>query len=142
MLEITQNWWKSPYYRLGISSKFCHFCNVLKTLNIIFISIYSSFRAEQNGTNNFVIACTVVEILLFVWSHWRLDFVWFLQVNNSATEHGAKHLFISFYSESNAHSNDITISNCFKIPEIGENPLIIDLVFHQNFAIFAMCSKH
>ena len=29
-----------------------------------------------------------------------------------------------------------------KIPKIGENPLIIDLAFRQNFTVFAMCSKH
>ena len=29
----TQNWWKSPYYRLGVSSKFCHLCNIHKPLN-------------------------------------------------------------------------------------------------------------
>ena len=27
---------KSPYYRLDIVSKFCHFCNVLKTLNYLY----------------------------------------------------------------------------------------------------------
>ena len=35
-MKITPNWWKSPYYRLDVSSKFCHFCNVLKTLNNLF----------------------------------------------------------------------------------------------------------
>ena len=51
-------------------------------------------------------------------------------------------LIMSFHSESTAHSNDINISYYEKIPKIGENPLIIDLAFHRNFAIFAMCSKH
>ena len=33
VMKNTQNWWKSPYYRLDVSSKFCHFCNVLETPN-------------------------------------------------------------------------------------------------------------
>ena len=68
----------------------------------------------------------------------RLDFC----DNISVTEHDTMELITSFHSESTAHSNDINISYCQKIPKIGENPLIIDLVFHQKFAIFAMCSKH
>ena len=51
-------------------------------------------------------------------------------------------LSMSFHSESTAHSNDNIISYCEKVPKIGENPLIIDLAFHQNIAIFVMCSKH
>ena len=63
-------------------------------------------------------------------------------MTNSTTEHDTTKLITPFHSESTAHSNDINISYYEKIPKIGENPLIIDLVFHQNFAIFAMCSKH
>ena len=47
--------------------------------------------AEQNGTNHFVVACTVVEILIFFvlkLSHWRLDFGnqhnWSLCIHNKA----------------------------------------------------------
>ena len=36
----------------------------------------------------------------------------------------------------------INISYYEKIPKIGENALIIDFALCQNFAIFAMCSKH
>ena len=63
-------------------------------------------------------------------------------MNNSPTECDSIKLITPFHSESNAHSNNINISYYEKIHKIGENPLIIDLVFHQNFAIFAMCSKH
>ena len=63
-------------------------------------------------------------------------------MNNSTTEHDRTKLITSVHSESTAHSNNINISHCQKIPKIGENPLIIDLVFCPNFAIFAMCSKH
>ena len=63
-------------------------------------------------------------------------------MNNSATEHDTTKLITSFHSESNAHSNDINISYYEKVPKIGENPLIIDLSFHQNLVILAMCSKH
>ena len=63
-------------------------------------------------------------------------------MNNSTTEHDAMKLIASFHSKSTAHSNDINISYCEKIPKIGENPLIIDLAFHPNFAIFAMYSNH
>ena len=63
-------------------------------------------------------------------------------MNNSTIEYDTTELITPFHSESTAHSNDINISYYEKIPKIGENPLIIDLVFHQNFAIFAMCSKH
>ena len=51
-------------------------------------------------------------------------------------------LIMSFHSESTTNSNDINISYYEKIPKIGENPLIIDFTFHQNFAIFAICLKH
>ena len=63
-------------------------------------------------------------------------------MNNSTTEHDTMKLITSFHSESTAHSNDINISYYEKIPKIGENPLIIDLAFHRNFPIFAMCPKH
>ena len=63
-------------------------------------------------------------------------------MNNSATEHDTMKLITPFHSESTAHSTDITILYYEKISKIGENPFIIDLAFYQNFAIFAMCSKH
>ena len=66
----------------------------------------------------------------------------FLVTNNSTIRHDTTELIAPFHSESTAHSNDINISYYEKISKIGENPLIIDLAFHQNFAIFAMCSKH
>ena len=61
----TQNWWKSPYYRLGVSSKFGHFCNMFKTLKQFTYQIIS--WAEQNSTNNYVIASTVAKIF---WHNW------------------------------------------------------------------------
>ena len=61
---------------------------------------------------------------------------------NSPTEHVIMKLITSFHSESTAHSNGINISYYEEICKISENPLILDLAFHQNFAIFAMCSKH
>ena len=63
-------------------------------------------------------------------------------MNNSATEHDTMKLIASLHSESTGHSNDTNIAYCSKLPKIGENPLIIDLAFCQNFAIFTMCSKH
>ena len=63
-------------------------------------------------------------------------------MNNSTTEHDTVKLLMTYHSELTVHSNDINISYCGKVPKIGENPLIIDLAFHQNLAIFAMCSKH
>ena len=63
-------------------------------------------------------------------------------MNNSTNKHDTTKLITPFHSELTAHSNDINISYYEKIPKIGENALIIDLVFRQNFAIFAMCSKH
>ena len=65
-----------------------------------------------------------------------------LPVNNSTTKHDTTEVLASFHSESAAHSNDINMSYYEKIPKICENPLIIDLVFHQNVAVFAMCSKY
>ena len=62
-------------------------------------------------------------------------------MSNSTAEHDTMKLITPFHSESTTHSNDINISYCEEIPKIGENPLVIDLMFHQNFAIFAMCSK-
>ena len=63
-------------------------------------------------------------------------------MNNSTSEHDTMKLITPLHSESIAHSSDINISYYLKISKIGENPLIIDLAFYQNFAIFAMCSKH
>ena len=63
-------------------------------------------------------------------------------MNISTTEHDTMQLITPFHSESTAHSNDINISYYEKISKLGENPLIIDLAFYQNFAIFTMCSKH
>ena len=51
-------------------------------------------------------------------------------------------LITLFHSESTAHSNHINISDYDEMPKIDENPLIIDLVFLQNFGIFTKCSKH
>ena len=59
--------------------------------------------------------------------------------NNFVTEHDTTE---SFHSESTAHFNDINISYYEKNTQNGENLLIIDLAFHQNFAIFAMYSKY
>ena len=50
-------------------------------------------------------------------------------MNNLTTKHDTKKLITSFHSESPAHSNDINISYHEEIPKIGENPLIIDLMF-------------
>ena len=63
-------------------------------------------------------------------------------MNNPAIKHDTTELITPFHSESTAHSNAINISYYAEIPKIGENPLIIDLAFHQNFAIFTICSKH
>ena len=60
-------------------------------------------------------------------------------MNNSTIEHDTTELITPFHSESTAYSNNINISYYEKIPKIGENPLIIDLAFHKNFA---MCSEH
>ena len=62
--------------------------------------------------------------------------------NIFATEHDTTKLIAPFHSESTALSSDTNISYCTKIPSIGENLLIIDLVFCQNFAIFVMYLKH
>ena len=51
----------------------------------------------------------------------KAGFLWFLQINQLHI------LMISYYE---------------KCSKIGKNSLIIDLTFHQNLAIFAMCSKH
>ena len=63
-------------------------------------------------------------------------------MNNLATIYDTMKLIAPFHSESTVHSNDINISYYEKRPKIGEKPLIIDLAFGQNFAIFAMCLKH
>ena len=71
----TQNWWKSPYCWCFIKIlwwKLVTWC-FIKILQFLqcaqntkhFISVDSPSWAEQNVTNNFVIACTVVEILTF-----------------------------------------------------------------------------
>ena len=62
--------------------------------------------------------------------------------NNLTVEHDILKLVMWFHSESTAHSNDIDNSYSEKIPKIGKNSLIIDLMFHQIFANFVMCSKH
>ena len=63
-------------------------------------------------------------------------------MNKSTTKHDTVKIIASLQSESTAHFNNINISYHEKLPKIGENPLIIDVAFHQNLAIFAMCLKH
>ena len=55
-------------------------------------------------------------------------------MNNSTTEHDSVKLIVSF---------QLHILIFQEITKIGENPLIciVDLTFHQNFVIFAICSK-
>ena len=107
-----------------------------------FISVDSPSWAEQNGTNSFVVACMVVEIFWGAFGPLKVELWWLLWVNNSTIEHDAMKLIASFHSKSNVLSKDTNISHCVKLLKIGENPLIIDLVFCQNLAIFAMCWKH
>ena len=107
-----------------------------------FTSVDSTSWAEQNGANDFIVACTVVEILLSAFRPLEAKVLWFLWTNISTTEHHATIFITPFHPQSTTQSNDINISYYEKIPKIGENPLIIDLAFHQNFAIFTMCSKH
>ena len=59
-------------------------------------------------------------------------------MKSSTIEHDTTEVITPFHSESTAHSNDINISYYEEILKIGENPLNIDLVFHQNnyFAVF------
>ena len=52
-------------------------------------------------------------------------------MNNLTIEHDTTKLITPFHSESTAHFNNINILSCEKIPKIGENPLIIDLVFDE-----------
>ena len=84
----------------------------------------------------------IVKILKWSCGGLKTGFLQFLQMNNFTTEHDTTKLIRSFHSQSIIHSNDSNISYCEKIAQIDENPLIIDLVFCQNFAIFAMCLKH
>ena len=61
IVKNTQNLWKSPY-----------FDDILPFLQCAqntkqFISVDSPSWAEQNGTDNFVVACTVVEILQYTY---------------------------------------------------------------------------
>ena len=62
-------------------------------------------------------------------------------LNNRTTEHDTTKLITSFHSESTVHSNDISISCYKKLLKIGENPLIIDLPFYANLAVFSKYLK-
>ena len=85
------------------------------------MSVDSLFWAEQNG-KNFVIACTVV------------TYLWFLWTNIFATEHDTTKIILPFHSESNAYSSNFNISYWWKLPKISH--------FIKKIAIFTMCSKH
>ena len=52
-VKITQNLWKSPYYRLAVFVKFFLFLQSPQSTKQ-FISVDSPSCAEQNGTNSFV----------------------------------------------------------------------------------------
>ena len=93
-------------YRLGILSKICHFCNVLKTLNN---SYQQTHHLELNR---------MVQTVL-------LQHVWLLRylmcsagiigrVNNSAIEHATKSVS-SVHSQSTAHSNYTRIHSIIHI---------------------------
>ena len=130
ILKNTQNWWKSPYYRLGVLLNFCHFCNVVKPVD-------SPSWAEQNGTNYIVVAWTVAEIFS-AFRQLKKSFSWLPWTNNLTIEHDTTELITPFYSQSIALFNDIKY---FIIFHNCKNTLI-DLAFCRNFANFTRCSKH
>ena len=64
MKNTQNNWWKSPYYRLGVFIKILPFSRHAQNTKQ-FISVDSLSWTGHNSTNNFLIACTVVKI---IWS--------------------------------------------------------------------------
>ena len=85
MNKNSQNWWKSPYYRLGVLSKFCYFLQCAQNTKQ-FISVDSPSWAEQNGTNDFVVACTVVEIFLLTLIRTQ-EVLWYQWLPNLSKKH-------------------------------------------------------
>ena len=58
-------------------------------------------------------------------------------------EGGGEKLMTSFCSKLSALSNDIKTSHFYRLKNTGENLIKCQaLVFDQDFAIFATCSKH
>ena len=87
---------------------------------------------------NFVIACTVVEIITITCRPLKTGFLWFLWTNIFAIEHDTTKIILAFHSESNDYSSNANILYWWKLPKIGENPFIIDLPFYQKFPIFTI----
>ena len=90
-----------------------YFIQILQFLQCVqntkqFISVDSPSCAGQNGTNDFVIACTVVKIFLCGVRPLKARFLLFLWISNSTNEHNTIKLIASFHSESTAHCNDMT----------------------------------
>ena len=108
LLKISEN--ALIIYRLGISSKYCHFHNVLKTLN-------NSYQQTRHLELNRMVQTFFSQ---YIWlprcsclrsGSLRLD-VWnsdSISMSNSATEHNTRIIVTSFHSELNAHSNDTNI---------------------------------
>ena len=111
LLKIAQNWQNALIIDLT-------FCQILPFSQYAqntkqFISIDSPSWAEQNGTNEFVIACTDVKIQVYfgvLLGRGKLGFFVSLRTNNSATKYDITKLVTPFHSESTAHSNNINIS--------------------------------
>ena len=111
LLKIAQNWQNALIIDLTFCQIFAIFTICPNTKQ--FISIDSPSWAEQNGTNEFVIACTDVKIQVYFGvflGRGKLGFFVSLRTNNSATKYDTTKLITLFHSESNAHSNDINIS--------------------------------
>ena len=102
-----------------------------------FISADSPSWAEQNGTNDFVVACTVVEIFLCEICPWKAGFLWFLQcitLQPNMIQQKQSH----YFTQCQLHILMISIS--YNYEKIPKNWLWLAIL--SRFAIFTIFSKH
>ena len=87
-----------------------------------FISVDSPSWAEQNGTNDFVVACTVVEIFGVLSGHWKLSFCdfyeWITQKPNMIQQNQLHH-----FIQIEVHILMMSISHVMKnYPKLAKCP--------------------
>ena len=107
---------KPPYYYTGRFAQILSFLQCGQNTKQ-FISADSLSWAEQNGTNGFVVACTVVEILSGLLWIIKSNCTKFLMTyeKNSALKHDTiKAILTTFHSRSNAYFSYALMRMCQK----------------------------
>ena len=134
------------FFSFLCNNSFLQFSLSVQTLLLLFCYIASAvcgyiYRSCTQNTyiyNTLVMGSSTEFKTVECYMPLKARFLWLLWMNNSTTEHDTMKLITSLHSESTVHSNDNNISYYEKYLKLVK----MTWHFNQNFAIFAMCSKH